>query len=364
MTGKTQTRLAVLAALVALFAGALVAQADVDRLLTLEVTRVNSPNAITTAETPTDFEFKITNHQDSDKDLGAVEIEIAHDEEDDDVAFLEIVVDKTSIEAAEGAKTWLFDDSTNGRFVRLVASSSADRLIPGESVTVTIELTPPNNSGGDTIYDMEVVGRQATDFNDEGAPGNTFVEVEGQAVRGPFEVRNEDGTTTETKLRTDQVLVTGIAVDCSGNKPCSGTLTQFETTVTVTATCGPDGTLVVDTIEVDSDNGEIGAGAFYNAFSGCDVLAKSATEFDENHIVTVDIQYESSVVDNRGSLEFAADYPEEILGDPDYVGNGNTLPACKQDITVNCVEFVKGGPGVVNARVKMLLTDPALIGRN
>ena len=342
MNGIRRRRIAVLGVLsmlATLLASVSMAQADVlkDLLVTVEP-------ATTTASTTTDFTVTVTNLETNDKELGAVAITVP----------ASFTVHSVTDVVADGGNSWSSPwQSGDGNQVLLAADSQMDRLLPtGQSVSALVSATPPNNQGADNVYSWSAVGRQATTFNDDGsAGGNEFAQVFADRD-GTFDVRNADGTTTSQTLGTHQTLVTGVAVDCSAG-PCTATLTEYLTTVTVSAVCGA-GTLVVDTIEVDSQVGEIGAGAFYNYFGGC----------PEGTVVTVDIQYQKTdEVPNPGSLKFKTFYDKDILDlDPDYVGDGNQLPACKQNITVNCVQSVKSGSGVVNGQIKMLLTDPAGIG--
>lgn len=343
MRNGMRTPMAVLAAgalMVVVMAGP-VAYAGTTRLLTVEVTP-----ATTTAFTPTEFEVRVTNHASSTKPLGAAEITLAAEGR-----FADISV--TSVEGPAG-KSWSLD-SVMDSAVRVSADGSQSTLSAGQFVTVKLQATPPNNSGGDTIYDVEAVGRQATDFSDaDTAPGNTFVESEDVVRPGTFEYRDADGGTTYVTLRSDQVLVTGIAVDCSVD--CSGQVTQFETTVTVSADCG-DGTLIIDTqisdLALEEGQAQVGASAYYDYFGAC----------PPGTIVTVDFAYTKTAdTPSVGAIEFAADY-DGLL--PGYI-DGSPFPNCKQDVTSNCVVFVKGGGTEITAEILMVLIgeDPVGWGYN
>lgn len=329
MSGKIRTRLAVLTALgamIALMAGATAAQADPMKYLIVDV----SPSTATTLVEKT-FTVDVTNSPNNNTELGAIEITSPFDITGGITIF-------GTFDANDGAlaKSWTLAWDGTSKTFRLTADTQTDRLDPGQYLSVEVTATPPAQTS-DTSYDWLAVGRQANTFND-----------------------NVDGNIVSQNLKEGSytTVVTGTAVNCA-HGPCQASQSEAKTTVTVSADCG-NGILVVDTT-LDVDPNQIGAAAFFSYF------LTEGGENCEGRIATVDFEYSKVLISSPGGLEFAADYGSKNInaefGFPTYT-NGDPFPSCNANkgITVNCVEFVKGGSTTVSAEVEVVLTDPLSYG--
>jgi hypothetical protein len=296
--------------------------------------RVTVTPAVAVDATATNFTVTITNLGPSAQ-LGGVEITSPFS------------VNTVSGVTAPAGKSWTSEGLTIEK-VRLTANTLNDRLSPGQSVSVVINATTPDIDTSvndvDQVSSWLGIGRQANSFNDQ-MGGNDVTQAFANR-QGTFITRDGSGLIS-TVLGTHQTLVrSGRAVDCSGPGPCSQSDTQSQTTVTVSATGCNDGTLVVDASNLFAN--QVGAAAFYDYLDGgC----------SPGTVVTVDIAYPKSLVNNSKALTYIAVYGKDISGlDPNYVGDNVPLPECGGSITVNCV--VKAATKGSNAQLRMLLTDP------
>jgi hypothetical protein len=329
MVGKRSSRvlaITIFGLLVGVFGGGPVAQgAPVKEL------RVTVEPAVAADDWATDFIVTITNLGPSAQ-LGAVQITSPFS-----------VNDVTGIDASGKMWTtpWQASDPDPDT-IRLVANTLSDRLAPGQSVRVIVNATTPDindeANNVDQFFPWLAEGRQANNFNDQQG-GNEITQNKVATREGSFLFRDESGLTS-TGLRTHEVLVrSGAAVDC-GMGACTEDDTFEGTKVTVTVPGCMDGTLVVDAGFLF--DGQVGAAAFYDYFGDC----------PEGTIVTVDIMFPKSLVNNAKALNYFAVYGKDIPGfDPNV-----PLPECGGSVTVNCV--VKAATKGSNAQLKMLLTDP------
>lgn len=319
MSGKIRVRLAVLtalAAMAALVAGATVAQADPMKYLIVDVT----PSSATTYVQET-FTVTITNDPESNNELGAVQI----------TSPFTITGDITIVDTS--GKTWSLTWDGSSSSFRLIADTQADRLGPGETLTVEVEATPNQPPSPETEYEWLAVGRQANTFNDNFGANIVYQDLD----RGHF-------TTT----------LTGEVFNCAGKSLCEAPIAAEGTSVTVSAVCD-SGQISVDT-RLEGYENQIGAAIVFG------YLLDEGGQDCEGRIATVDFSYSKSVVSSPGGLNFAADYGTKDItsfGYPAYT-NGDPFPSCNENkgIIVNCVEFVQGGSTTINAQVKMVLTDP------
>lgn len=345
MRGKIRGRVApfvVLAMLAASFGISTAALADPVKEL-----RVTVEPAVAVDATATSFTVTVTNLASNTSQLGAVELTSPFS--------IGAVSGVTAPTGKSWTSTWPIAGLSTDK-IRLTANTLTDRLVPGESLSVVIDATTPDINDEvndvDQVYNWFAEGRQANTFNDQRG-GNEVTQAFANR-EGTFVFRDGSGLVSTT-LGTHQTLLrSGTAVDCSAG-PCSGTDTQNLTTVTVTATGCNSGTLVVDASSNLFEN-QIGAAGFYDYFDGV---------CHEGSIVTVDIAYAKSLVPNPSSISsFVAIYGKDVSTlDPAYVGDGNPLPKCDKNVSVNCVASVKGGSATIDAQIKMLLTDPGISAR-
>lgn len=356
MTGKIQTRYAVLGALtvlVALVVGALAAQADPEKPFTLEV-----EPAIVVGGPETIYDIKITNIDNNE--LGAVRVQSPFEFEEDDVAPLgESEVEVFNSDGDPTDKTWTITsvDPDNERF-EITADSQKDRMEFGEFFEVVLTVDAPTDTDFDTLGIFDAVGRQSNTFNDQQGGNDFFLEPLERTSPAQFTGRlDEDGDgvfelTTLDPVFTHEVLVlNGASADCSiGDTGCSVSAGESgEIQVTVTAETCDNGTIVADGVEETTTSGGI-SGGFYSYLDGnCD------DDLSELPVVTLEILYPKSLDKKPGQLEMFLDYGGKT-GFPD----GTTaLPDCKDDDDgVDCVESIKNGPDGILVVIRAQLTDP------
>lgn len=356
MKGTIRVRLAViagLAALVGLVAFGSVARADSTQEFTLDI----DPAAVAEGN-DVDFTFTITNVQTNNVKLGSFRIPVATEFTFEDFTLQEPAIFDVTSSAGD---PWTVKYDADGDFFQGSAEENGNRLEPDEWVSFTAKVKVPANSLNDDDADTLVTwphpsARKGNSYEQDNTTNNQL-EFRAQDRAASFVFR-DGGVITTASIATHQTLViNGEQTDCA-NGPCEGEDSQASTFITVSIPECDAGTLIVDATGTSILGGDqTGAAAVINFLYDAGIDVSNCI----GQPLIIDFQFDKTVDISPGSAVVVATYGDKDITEWDESwgndgGDGKVLPSCSKDITINCVEYVKGGPDGVRARVIGVLT--------
>jgi hypothetical protein len=249
--------------------------------------------------------------------------------------------------------TWSKDLTSAPGKIRLIANSQDARLGLGQTVSVPVTATPPSADGqlddSDNIVTWSSEGRQANNFN---SGGNDFFQKLGTERSGDYVYRpgGAGGVQARVLLTYETLVVSGDLVDCTAG-PCKGSDSQSGVQVDITLLGCTVGSLVVDATDLFPADDPIAIAGFYHYLTD----ASSTGSCIGASTAVIHFVYPKDLGVKTGELGFKAYYGGKLSG---YV-DGTPLESCKK-VSINCVDYVKGGKDGVEAQLilPVLASDP------